>query len=92
MRYVSKPQFVEAVQWTGSNMEEVNDFAVDKAQFYGGSTTLQFVYLNLLAGKDGAQDWVPVPVGYWLVCKPGDKSDIWPVDPDYFQEKYHKDI
>jgi hypothetical protein len=44
--------------------------------------------LELLAGKDGAQEWVPVPVGHWLVCQPGNKSDVWPVDPDYFAGKY----
>jgi hypothetical protein len=31
---------------------------------------------------------VPVPVGHWLVHQPGDLSDIWPVDPHYFEAKY----
>ena len=37
---------------------------------------------------NGAQGWVPLPVGYWIVWRPGDLSDLWPVDPDYFASKY----
>jgi hypothetical protein len=80
--YVSKPQHVEAVQWTGDNFGEVAEALPDKVKFerVGG--------LYLLAGKDGAQKWVPVPVDHWLVHQPGDLSDVWPVDPAYFAGKY----
>ena len=44
--------------------------------------------LLMLAGKDGAQGWVPLPLGHWVVRQPGDLSDHWPVDPDYFAGKY----
>ena len=37
---------------------------------------------------NGAQGWVIVPVGYWIVWRPGDLSDLWPVDPDIFASKY----
>lgn len=40
------------------------------------------------AGKDGKQGWVPVPLGHWIVRQPGDFTDHWPVDPDYFDAKY----
>ena len=82
MRYRSKPQEVEAVQWTGETAE-IEAFGV------------KFRYavrwdepLKIKAGKDGAQGWVDVPVGYWIVRRPGDRSDHWPVDPDYFAAKY----
>lgn len=88
MIYMSKPQQVEAVQWTGGNRDAIVDFAGDKARFYDSSTIMVGYYLNLLAGKDGAQKWVPVPVGHWLVCQVDDKSDIWPIDPEYFENKY----
>lgn len=92
MRYLSKPSAIDAVQWTGDNADEVASFAGLKVRFVvedgekmpfrnGGP-------LELRAGKDGAQGWVPVPVGHWLVMAPGDPSDIWPVDPDYFADKY----
>lgn len=83
--YVSKPSTIEAVQWGGriDDMGPVLAFGGDKVKFDDNPPAL-----TLLAGKDGAQEWVPVPVGHWLVCQPGDKSDIWPVDPDYFTGKY----
>ena len=86
MIYVSKPQHVEAMQWTGDNGAEL--FAAFK-----GKVTVEHrgdykFFCNLLAGKDGAQDWVPVPIGHWLVHLPGDLSDIWPVEDEYFQAKY----
>jgi len=83
--YVSRSQHVEAIQWDGhvSRATAIVEWAgADKVALgddYG---------LRLLAGKDGAQEWVPVPVGHWLVRQPGDVSDIWPVDPDYFAAKY----
>lgn len=80
--YRSKPTEVEAAQWNGFDItEDLIDLAGDKARATGHG-------LELLAGKDGAQEWVPVPDGHWLVRQPGDPSDIWPVDPDYFDAKY----
>jgi hypothetical protein len=79
--YQSRPTTVEAVQWTGENGAECFGFCKPKVR-------IAFGEVELLAGKDGAQEWVPVPIGHWLVCQPDDKSDIWPVDPDYFAAKY----
>lgn len=81
MLYQSRPQTIEAIQWTGDNSAECYEFCKPKVRVALGE-------LELKAGKDGAQDWVPVPVGHWLVNQPGDKSDVWPVDPDYFAGKY----
>ncbi len=88
--YRSKPQVIEAVHWTGENWDEVLPFGGPE-----GKTASSAVRpgeagqpLQLLAGKDGAQGWVTVPVGHWLVNQPGDKSDIWPVEDAYFRAKY----
>lgn len=55
--YRSKPQHVEAVQWTGENLPTLVEALGSKVRFetIGG--------LQLRAGKGGAQGWVPVPVG-----------------------------
>lgn len=82
MRYVSKPQMVEAVQWTGDQVPIIGSVFFGVARFDADGN------LELVAGKDGAQGWVPVPVGHWLVRNPGDPSDNWPVAPDYFAGKY----
>lgn len=83
-RYRSKPQEVEAVQWTGDNYYEVVARFVPVHHHYVDRNG----DLYLIAGEDGAQGHVPVPVGHWIVRKPGDHSDYWPVAPDYFAEKY----
>ena len=89
--YRSKPTLIEAAKWTGPDSE---DYIVDG--FFGGvpvddvGDIIRFVGhdLELKAGKDGSQGWVPVPVGHWIVRSPGDLTDHWPVDPDYFAAKY----
>ena len=83
IEFVSKPQFVEAIQWTGDNAQDVLEAIPDKTIHYTDENTI-----SVLAGKDGAQLWVPVPVGHWLVHPPGDLSDVWPVEDSYFREKY----
>lgn len=80
--YQSKPSTIEAVQHVG-DFVTLEQFAGEKVRIRPDDGALM-----LLAGKDGAQEWVPVPLGHWLVNQPGDKSDIWPVDPDYFAAKY----
>jgi hypothetical protein len=82
--YSSKPSLIEAVQWTGDNIKEIADFGVAFR-----SRNPEWA-LEILAGKDGAQDFVPVPVGHWVVRAVGDLTDHWPVDPDYFANKYEE--
>lgn len=84
MRYRSKPSEIEAIQWTDDNLEEVEAFGV---KFRFGPTPHE---LRIKAGKNGAQGLVPVPVGHWIVRQPGDLTDHWPVDPDYFAAKYER--
>lgn len=89
--YVSRPQYVEAVQWDDT------DEAVERLwQHTDGKIEVRFDAegardLYLLAGVDGAQKMVPVPVGHWVVHPLGDTSDIWPVENSYFEGKYERD-
>ena len=84
--YRSKPTEIEAVQWTGENADEVGRIAPYKFATEVDRDGVVFGWLK--AGADGAQGHVPVPVGHWVVRKPGDVTDLWPVDPDYFAAKY----
>lgn len=85
LRFISKPQEVEATRWIGTNVEELWD-VFTAAKIFGPIEAND--YLLLMAGKDGAQKWVPVPIGHWIVRKPHDNSDLWPCDDEYFQAKY----
>lgn len=86
--YVSRPRQVEAIQWTG------DIYAIKRSPFRDVASAVAWTrdgwQLSLLAGKDGAQGWVPVPLGHWLVRNPGDPSDNWPVDPDHFAATYDR--
>lgn len=94
--YRSKPQLVEAIQWTsepGNGNDCIGFVGTPDGVDYGficqgvnDSDAQPLAWLR--AGKNGAQGWVVVPIGHWIVRKPGDLSDHWPVDPDYFAEKY----
>ena len=82
-RFRSRPSEVEAIQWTDDNLQDVLEFGLNVTRYEHNLGRLM-----LLAGKDGAQGWVPVPLGHWIVRKPGDLNHHWPVDPDHFAEKY----
>ena len=80
-RFRSRPSEIEAIQWTGDNFSELDDFdATVRRNGFGD--------VELLAGVDGAQGWVPVPRGHWIVRTPGNHDDHWPVEAEYFDDKY----
>lgn len=103
MRFRSKPQEVEAIQygpeWKPELVRAVAEFIADMSL---GTEHELVTYvrpdglwdppdeptIQIWAGKNGAQGWVPVPLGHWIVRNPGDLTDHWPVDPDYFASKY----
>lgn len=81
-RYRTKPQEVEAIQYTG-NRGNVTEFAGDKVSWDPDGTAY------LLAGPDkGAQKWAWLPLGSWVVRKPGDHTDYWQVEPREFAAQY----
>lgn len=50
-----------------------------------------YATILIQAGVYGAQGWVKVPLGHWVVRSVGDLTDHWPVDPDYFTRKYEQE-
>lgn len=95
--YISRPQHVEAIQWTGDNGREIiraiGEDRVSVTQNYPNDGYDAYYYtLKLQAGVDGCQGWVDVPVGHWLVHPPDDLSDVWPVEDTYFRAKYREAV
>jgi len=86
--FLSKPQQVEAIQWTGDNGQELIDAHNGKVTVERWRPDEDEWHCTLLAGVGGAQDWVPVPVGHWIVHPPGDLADIWPVQDEVFRSRY----
>lgn len=88
--YRSKPIRIEAVQWTGENSPEVLKFAQEKICCVYSADGSSYE-LELLAGVDGDQGWVDVPVGHWIVCEPEKTCGFWVVKPEFMESKYELD-
>lgn len=75
MRVRKKPVEVEAVQWTGENLEEIREFCGDKLQFVFSS-----IYINTLEGSHR------VSLGDYVIK--GVKGEFYPCKPDIFETTY----
>ena len=88
--YESIPERVEAVQWRGFYTTAVRTFKAPLHSTYRKGSIFDEIDLFLLAGADGAQGYVPVPVGHWIVRAAGDLSDHWPVEDEHFRNTYRQ--
>lgn len=75
MKYTRKPFEVEAIQWTGENLEEVKEFC--GAQLYeNGQTTWWKVDYSKDALFLVSPNWEKVSKTDYIV-KRGDEFDVW---------------
>lgn len=80
MKYRKKPLVIEAIQWTGKNMDEVSNFIGDTKHTYTYNERRLAIYLYTLEGVMGAQK------GDWLIK--GVKGEFYPCKPDIFEITY----
>ena len=83
--YASKPKFVQALQWTGDNLQEVKDWVC-----YIGDRIPSF----LSVGTDTLALWVdksntvlPFKVGTWIIAE-SDGIGYYPCVDDSFRKSY----
>jgi hypothetical protein len=79
-KYRKKPIVVEAVQWSGNNIEEVRDFASSQSlpvTFEPGR-----VYIETLEGVMAAD------IGDWIIR--GVRGELYPCKPDIFAATYEE--
>lgn len=104
MKYRSKPSVIEAIQygpeWEPGLVQRVAEFIAGHPLANDGEIVDYVrpdgawdppdgdVTIRIQAGADGAQGWVTVPLGHWIVRSVGDRTDHWPVEPSYFEAKY----
>lgn len=82
--FMKKPLKVQAVQWTGKNAAELEQFTRDEA---GSPDFMTDPYLDGPEVWDSAQeDWVRVNFEDWIVK--GVKGEHYPVADDIFKETY----
>lgn len=81
MRFRKKPVVVDAVQWTGNNRQEINNFV-------GGGSSLGYIK------EDGQNLFEIVTLEGTMAASPGDwiikgvQGERYPVKDDIFHETY----
>lgn len=76
-KFRKKPVVIEAIQFTGGNGKELEEFA-GKALKYNGEED-DFTVFTLEGFK-------PLPEGYWIIK--GIKGEFYPCAPDIFEATY----
>lgn len=80
-KFRKKPVVIEAVQFTGSNFNEINEFTNGQAYWIPiNDKPAEYVYIKTLEGDmQGAQnDWIIKGV----------KGEFYPCKPDIFESTY----
>lgn len=87
MKYRKKPQVVEALRWTGDNLEEIREF-VGVERF--DPTILRerhaFCQDHLWLWNSKELSHFFIPVGHWVIK--GVEGEYFPCAPDVFKDTY----
>lgn len=84
-KYKTKPCEIEAIQWTGENLEEIEEFAKDGIEYNevkdgGGKIIAYEIYVLTLEGTMFANQ------GDYIIK--GLRGEFYPCKPDVFNKKY----
>lgn len=79
-KYQKKPVVVEAVQFNGTNHEEIFDFT-GRENIGGSNAEGNFNVLTL-------EGYKPVPAGYWVIK--GVKGEFYPCEDEIFNMTYDR--
>ena len=80
-RYRKKPVEVEALEWTGANLDALRAFAGDENLTCPGSR-----YSDLSVWNEQEHDWIKVPFGHSIVK--GKLGELYPISPAAIAETY----
>ena len=85
MKYRKKPVVIEAVQWTGDNGEEINDFCGNNAKF-----TLLCINtkISYRLGIETLEGFMEASTGDYIIK--GVNGEFYPCKPDVFEKTYEK--
>lgn len=78
MRYKKKPIIVDAKQWTGDNLEEIN-------QFFGGNFKVGKARFLMIQTLEGLMMAAPRD---WIIR--GIAGEVYPCKPDIFEATYEE--
>lgn len=80
MKYRKKPVVIEAVQWSGNNLNEILDFMKDKQPNYYEDDEKKLLTIQTLEGNMIASD------GDYIIK--GVQGEFYPCKPDIFKQTY----
>ena len=80
MKYRKKPVVIEAVQWSGNNLNEILDFMKDKQPNYYEDDEQKLLTIQTLEGNMIASD------GDYIIK--GVQGEFYPCKPDIFKQTY----
>lgn len=80
-RFKHKPTFIEPIQWTGHNIDEILEF-VTSAGWHGRAGDQIFI-------KTARGNIVPVRVNDWIVPDLNPRT-FYPIDPAVMEELYER--
>lgn len=89
MRFRKKPVEVEALQWTGDNLDEMQEFVGMKNPFEQGFKSNwkdRLEHLPAYVWVEPSRAWVPVHLNEWVVK--GVNGEFYPCDPVIFRATY----
>lgn len=80
MKFKKKPVVIDAIRWTGDNLQEVLDFT--KEGNVGAVPGTKELLIDTLEGM------MTCPVGHWIIK--GVKNEFYPCDPQIFEMSYER--
>lgn len=85
MKFRKKPVVIDAIQWTGTNADEVLGFTLGRASvrdelFQHPSSSERVLVIETLEGSMRAEP------SDWIIC--GIKGEFYPCKPDIFAATY----
>ena len=92
-KFRKKPVVVEAIQWTGSNLEEIRNFVgsdliEDYMEFFDIKRTLKKMLVDIAI--DTLEGTMRVDYGDYII--EGVKGEFYPCKPDIFLKTYEEVI
>ena len=80
--YVSKPIEIQAIQWTGGNLDEIREYVAYPCDIYTPKDCMHYLHIQKIDRS------IFVPIGDYVVCP--NKYDVYEWDRIDFERKWEE--
>lgn len=88
MRYRKKPIEIDAIQWTGTNLDEIMDFCVGKAKYEAMSSGGGAIVVEALESDTNYKTRHAASIGDFIIK--GVQGEFYPCKPNIFKLTYEE--